>query len=79
MTALKEPPTLLEVAAFAYFPGSFLVGPQFSMKRYLDYINGELMVDKTQAVSSTKILINHLSFAVQTVLRAGLHYTSYVH
>lgn len=43
--ALKEIPTFLEVAAFSYFPGSFLVGPQFSMKRYLDYVNGRLLDD----------------------------------
>ncbi|XP_043250629.1 lysophospholipid acyltransferase 5 isoform X1 [Colletes gigas] len=43
--ALKTQPTFLEVAAFTYFPGSFLVGPQFSMKRYLDYVNGRLMGD----------------------------------
>lgn len=41
-TALKEVPSFLEMAAFVYFPGSFLVGPQFSMKRYLMYVKGEL-------------------------------------
>lgn len=40
--ALKERPSLLEIAAYAYFPGAFLIGPQFSMRRYLDYINGQL-------------------------------------
>ncbi|XP_076183758.1 lysophosphatidylcholine acyltransferase 3 protein nessy isoform X2 [Ptiloglossa arizonensis] len=44
--ALAAQPTFLEVAAFTYFPGSFLVGPQFSMKRYLDYVNGRLMDNK---------------------------------
>ncbi|XP_058792721.1 lysophospholipid acyltransferase 5 [Phymastichus coffea] len=42
-TALREDPSLLEMAAYVYFPGSFLIGPQFSMKRYLDYVNGKLM------------------------------------
>ena len=46
--ALKQKPTFLEIAAFMYFPGSFLVGPQFSMKRYLDYVNGQLMNDKSE-------------------------------
>ncbi|KOC63489.1 Lysophospholipid acyltransferase 5 [Habropoda laboriosa] len=36
--ALKEQPTLLQIAAFTYFPGAFLVGPQFSMKRYLNFV-----------------------------------------
>lgn len=40
--ALKERPSLLEIAAYAYFPGAFLIGPQFSMRRYLDYVNGQL-------------------------------------
>ncbi|XP_043528844.1 lysophospholipid acyltransferase 5 [Frieseomelitta varia] len=45
--ALKEQPTFLEIAAFTYFPGSFLVGPQFSMKRYLDYVHGRYtLIDK---------------------------------
>ncbi|XP_020281178.1 lysophospholipid acyltransferase 5 [Pseudomyrmex gracilis] len=40
--ALKERPSLLEIAAYAYFPGAFLIGPQFSMRRYLNYVNGQL-------------------------------------
>lgn len=42
-TALKEMPSLMEITAFSYFPGSFLVGPQFSMKRYLDYVHNVLI------------------------------------
>ena len=41
--ALKECPSLLEIAAYVYFPSSFLVGPQFSMRRYLDFVNGTLI------------------------------------
>ncbi|XP_050493536.1 lysophospholipid acyltransferase 5 isoform X3 [Bombus huntii] len=51
--ALKEQPTFLEIAAFAYFPGSFLVGPQFSMKRYLDYVNGRYTMIDTNTVCTT--------------------------
>lgn len=40
--ALKERPSLLEIAAYAYFPGAFLIGPQFSMRRYLDFVDGQL-------------------------------------
>ncbi|KAH8373378.1 hypothetical protein KR009_004577 [Drosophila setifemur] len=39
-TALKEPPSLLELLAFAYFPSGFLVGPQFPLRRYQAFING---------------------------------------
>lgn len=40
-SVIKEKPSLLEVAAFTYFPASFLVGPQFSFRRYLSYTNKE--------------------------------------
>ncbi|XP_011301639.1 lysophospholipid acyltransferase 5 [Fopius arisanus] len=45
--SLKKLPSLLECAGFTYFPGAFLVGPQFSMKRYLDYVNGDLIESKS--------------------------------
>lgn len=38
---VKTKPSLLEVAAFTYFPASFLVGPQFSFRRYLSFIDKE--------------------------------------
>lgn len=37
--ALLEAPSLLEMCGHVYFPGGFLVGPQFSMRRYLDFIH----------------------------------------
>jgi len=40
-TALKEPPSLLELLAFAYFPSGFLVGPQFPFSRYQAFVNGQ--------------------------------------
>nr|CAD7458743.1 unnamed protein product [Timema tahoe] len=39
--ALSKIPSLLEVAGHTYFPSSFLVGPQFSMRRYQDFVSGE--------------------------------------
>ncbi|GFR13924.1 lysophospholipid acyltransferase 5 [Trichonephila clavata] len=39
-TALKKCPSLLEIAGHSYFFGGFMVGPQFPMKRYLDFIQG---------------------------------------
>lgn len=38
---IKTKPSLLEIAAFTYFPASFLVGPQFSYRRYLSFIDKE--------------------------------------
>jgi lysophospholipid acyltransferase 5 len=32
-------PNLLEVFAFAYFPPTVIIGPQFSFKRYSDFLN----------------------------------------
>ncbi|GFW03113.1 lysophospholipid acyltransferase 5 [Trichonephila clavipes] len=39
-TTLKKCPSLLEIAGHSYFFGGFMVGPQFPMKRYLDFIQG---------------------------------------
>ncbi|MPC23168.1 Lysophospholipid acyltransferase 5 [Portunus trituberculatus] len=39
-TALSFTPTLIEIAGHTYFPASFMVGPQFSMRRYLDFVKG---------------------------------------
>ncbi|KAG8229520.1 hypothetical protein J437_LFUL004926 [Ladona fulva] len=41
-TALSKIPSFLEVAAHTYFPASFLVGPQFPMRRYQDLVAGNL-------------------------------------
>lgn len=40
-SCIKTKPSLLEIAAFTYFPASFLVGPQFSFRRYTSFINKE--------------------------------------
>ncbi len=42
-TALPYTPTLIEIAGHTYFPASFMVGPQFSMRRYLDFIKVSLV------------------------------------
>jgi len=36
---LARPPSFVELVAHTYFFGGFLVGPQFPMTRYLDFIN----------------------------------------
>lgn len=40
-SCVRSKPSLLEIAAFTYFPASFLVGPQFSFRRYTSFIDGE--------------------------------------
>jgi hypothetical protein len=37
-TAVAKSPTLIELLSHAYFPGSFLIGPQVKYKNYLEYI-----------------------------------------
>jgi lysophospholipid acyltransferase 5 len=39
-TALVPVPSLLEICGHSYFFGGFLVGPQFPMKRYQDFVSG---------------------------------------
>ncbi|GFS20658.1 lysophospholipid acyltransferase, partial [Elysia marginata] len=40
-SALVRRPTYLEMLGHTFFFGGILVGPQFSMKRYLAFVNGE--------------------------------------
>ncbi|XP_076651718.1 lysophosphatidylcholine acyltransferase 3 protein nessy isoform X1 [Halictus rubicundus] len=79
--ALKERPTILEVTAFAYFPGSFLVGPQYSMKRYLDYVHGRLLDDISQNGQLPPCVFPGISrilvgFIYITLYQLGTMYTS---
>jgi len=37
--AMFKPPTFIQLAAHSYFPASFMVGPQFGIKRYLNFVN----------------------------------------
>ncbi|KAI1287559.1 Lysophospholipid acyltransferase 5 [Halotydeus destructor] len=37
---LSQPPGLLQLLGHCYFPASFLVGPQYGIKRYMDFVKG---------------------------------------
>lgn len=39
--ALLQRPQLLELFGFCFFPAGFLIGPQFALKRYQEFVNGE--------------------------------------
>lgn len=39
--ALREMPPFLETLGFTLFPASFLVGPQFPLKRYQEFVSGK--------------------------------------
>jgi len=43
--ALKEPPTILEIFSQAFFVGGYFVGPQFSMKKFQNYIQRNINED----------------------------------
>ncbi|XP_074625933.1 lysophospholipid acyltransferase 5-like isoform X1 [Acropora palmata] len=51
VTAIKAPPTLLQMFGLSYFYGGFLVGPQFQIKEYVAFVEGTL-VDKKDDNSS---------------------------
>ncbi|XP_072376200.1 lysophospholipid acyltransferase 5 isoform X2 [Diabrotica undecimpunctata] len=39
--ALVQTPSILEIFGHSFFPSAFLIGPQFSMKRYLEFVDGD--------------------------------------
>lgn len=65
-SVLGAPPTLLELYAYAYFPASFLVGPQFPYRRYQRFINGEFR-EYSGAVSKglTRLLVGLTYLAIR--------------
>ncbi|XP_063410218.1 lysophospholipid acyltransferase 5-like isoform X1 [Mytilus trossulus] len=40
-SAISEVPSLLAICGQTYYFGTFLAGPQFNIKRYLQFVNGE--------------------------------------
>ncbi|KAK2557363.1 Lysophospholipid acyltransferase 5 [Acropora cervicornis] len=46
VTAIKAPPTLLQMFGLSYFYGGFLVGPQFQIKEYVAFVEGTLVNKK---------------------------------
>ncbi|RZB54390.1 lysophospholipid acyltransferase 5 [Asbolus verrucosus] len=45
--ALNKCPSVLEFFGHTLFPASFMVGPQFPMKRYQDFVNGKFSPGRT--------------------------------
>jgi lysophospholipid acyltransferase 5 len=43
--ALTELPSLIEMFSHCFFIGGYLVGPQFSMKKYQNYIRRNIEED----------------------------------
>ncbi|KAL4717588.1 hypothetical protein ACJJTC_000737 [Scirpophaga incertulas] len=63
-TALTKRPGFLELIAFVYFPSCFLIGPLFSFRRYLDFLNDHYPVQEEK----------HFSKVAMTRLICGLLY-----
>lgn len=62
-TAIRECPSLLQIAGYTYFFGGFLVGPQFPMKRYLALIEGTL-IDKKDDASNSRMIAGLKRFSL---------------
>ncbi|XP_037797486.1 lysophospholipid acyltransferase 5-like [Penaeus monodon] len=73
-TALSIRPSLLEVAAHTYFPASFMVGPQFSMRRYLDFVNGTLLGSARPPCLLPGLLRGGLGLIYLAVYQVGISY-----
>ncbi|CAJ0922071.1 unnamed protein product, partial [Mesorhabditis belari] len=52
LTAIRDPPSLLETAAFGLFFTGTLVGPQFSLARFRAFVNGDFLDEQKQVRSS---------------------------
>lgn len=64
MHFLSRPPTLLEMGGFCLFFAGFLAGPQFSMRRYLNYTNNGLIPEWEQKHPSNLLpAVNRFCFA----------------
>lgn len=70
-SCLKTKPNLLEVAGFTYFPGSFLVGPQFSFRRYSSFINGEFNKYTGFASAGVKRALAGFAYLAVNVIGGG--------
>jgi len=43
--ALKTIPSIFACAAHVFYPGSFMIGPQFPLRRYFDFVEGKFSKD----------------------------------
>lgn len=77
-SAIKTKPSLLEVAAFTYFPASFLVGPQFSFRRYLSYIDKEFDKHDGYYMAAAKRAVTGCCYLAINVIGSGYLNDKYV-
>lgn len=75
---VKEKPSLIEVAAFTYFPASFLVGPQFSFRRYLSFIDKEFDKHDGYLIAGAKRAAVGACYLIVNVVGSGYLNDKYV-
>ena len=73
-SCLQKCPSLLEIAAHTYFPASYLVGPQFSMRRYLDFVYGRLFPEELPDTISEGLQRGALGLVFMTVYQVASGY-----
>jgi lysophospholipid acyltransferase 5 len=56
--AIKEPPTLLETAAYGLFFAGTLVGPQFPLSRFRAFINQEMDFIEKGEVKESRLIFS---------------------
>lgn len=54
LTALVGIPSFLEICGFSFFYGAQMVGPQFPMKRYIAFIEGNLINNEAERKGSSR-------------------------
>ena len=54
-SALKEAPSILEMFSQAFFIGGYFVGPQFSMKKFQNYIQRNINEDLPPSAESSMV------------------------
>lgn len=79
ISCVKTKPSLLEIAAFTYFPGSFLVGPQFSFRRYISFVNKEFSTHTGFAVAGAKRAAVGALYLVINLIGSGYLQDKYIY
>lgn len=77
-TCLSRRPNWLEIAGYTYFPACFLVGPQFSFRRYESFINKEF--DKYTGFTQAGLLRGGIGliYLIVNVIGSGYFPDSYL-
>lgn len=78
-SCVKVKPNLLEIAAFTYFPASFLVGPQFSYRRYSSFINKEFGKYTGNMTAGAKRAAVGFAYLIVNIVGAGYLSDAYIY